>query len=261
MEAFAVFWVSWIEDYSINSIFLTSSPALGRFFNIDPLAEEFPYNSTYAFSENRVIDGIELEGLEWQNFKSKFKKTSERELKPVPSGKGVQNQSYNVVVQNPKKALNDLRSTFKDSPQDVLDSSTASFQPIDKEGNDLKKADLKVGSDIEIAIDGPMNNSAVRVTDVEEDENSFAFTFGTLEGHIEAGEITFSANVDAETGNITFSINSVSKPEFGMATDKFMRRKQKESWLEVLTNVVNYLDGTEKSRSHSAVDQNEEEKN
>jgi len=40
-------------------------PDVGRFFNIDPLTEKFPYNSTYAFAENRVIDGRELEGLEW----------------------------------------------------------------------------------------------------------------------------------------------------------------------------------------------------
>lgn len=39
-------------------------PDVGRFFNVDPLAEKFPYNSTYAFSENRVIDAVELEGLE-----------------------------------------------------------------------------------------------------------------------------------------------------------------------------------------------------
>uniref|UniRef100_UPI0026099A09 RHS repeat domain-containing protein n=1 Tax=uncultured Chryseobacterium sp. TaxID=259322 RepID=UPI0026099A09 len=39
-------------------------PDVGRFFNVDPLSEKFPYNSTYAFSENRVIDAIELEGLE-----------------------------------------------------------------------------------------------------------------------------------------------------------------------------------------------------
>ncbi|NJM24456.1 MAG: hypothetical protein HC859_01935 [Bacteroidia bacterium] len=39
-------------------------PELGRFFNIDPLAEKYLYNSTYAFSENKVINGIELEGLE-----------------------------------------------------------------------------------------------------------------------------------------------------------------------------------------------------
>ena len=39
-------------------------PRLGRFFSTDPLEGHFPWNSPYAFSENRVIDGIELEGLE-----------------------------------------------------------------------------------------------------------------------------------------------------------------------------------------------------
>ncbi|WP_276591845.1 RHS repeat-associated core domain-containing protein [Chryseobacterium sp. GM_Chr_2] len=39
-------------------------PDVGRFFNVDPLAEKYTYNSTYAFSENRVIDARELEGLE-----------------------------------------------------------------------------------------------------------------------------------------------------------------------------------------------------
>ena len=39
-------------------------PATGRFFNIDPLAEKFVYNSPYAFSENKVISHFELEGLE-----------------------------------------------------------------------------------------------------------------------------------------------------------------------------------------------------
>ena len=39
-------------------------PALGRFFNIDPLSEKYLYNSTYAFSENKVVAHVELEGLE-----------------------------------------------------------------------------------------------------------------------------------------------------------------------------------------------------
>lgn len=39
-------------------------PRIGRFFSVDPLYKNFPWNSTYAFSENRVIDGMELEGLE-----------------------------------------------------------------------------------------------------------------------------------------------------------------------------------------------------
>lgn len=39
-------------------------PRVGRFFAVDPLFKDYPYNSTYAFSENRVMDAIELEGLE-----------------------------------------------------------------------------------------------------------------------------------------------------------------------------------------------------
>ena len=39
-------------------------PRLGRFLSRDPLSKSYPWNSPYAFSENRVIDGLELEGLE-----------------------------------------------------------------------------------------------------------------------------------------------------------------------------------------------------
>jgi len=37
---------------------------IGRFFAVDPLTKKFPHNSPYAFSENRLIDGVELEGRE-----------------------------------------------------------------------------------------------------------------------------------------------------------------------------------------------------
>ncbi len=37
---------------------------VGRFLSIDPLAFLFPWNSPYAFSENRVLDTVELEGSE-----------------------------------------------------------------------------------------------------------------------------------------------------------------------------------------------------
>jgi RHS repeat-associated protein len=39
-------------------------PDIGRFFNIDPLADSYVYNSPYAFSENHVTSHVELEGLE-----------------------------------------------------------------------------------------------------------------------------------------------------------------------------------------------------
>ena len=46
-------------------------PRLGRFFAVDPLAAKYPWNSAYAFAENRVTDGIELEGLEYKVTKDK----------------------------------------------------------------------------------------------------------------------------------------------------------------------------------------------
>ena len=39
-------------------------PRIGRFFAEDPLVSDYAWNSPYAFSENRVLDAIELEGLE-----------------------------------------------------------------------------------------------------------------------------------------------------------------------------------------------------
>ena len=56
--------------------------AIGRFMSIDPLSEEYAYNSTYAFQENKIRLGRELEGLELvyrkgtsPEFKEKFAKT------------------------------------------------------------------------------------------------------------------------------------------------------------------------------------------
>jgi RHS repeat-associated protein len=43
-------------------------PRLGRYKSLDPLFRDYPWNSPYAYAENRVIDGIDLEGLEYISF-------------------------------------------------------------------------------------------------------------------------------------------------------------------------------------------------
>ncbi|MFB9108515.1 thrombospondin type 3 repeat-containing protein [Flavobacterium gyeonganense] len=53
------------EGNSLNYTFRMHDPRVGRFFAVDPLAQKYSWNSPYAFSENRVIDGVELEGLEF----------------------------------------------------------------------------------------------------------------------------------------------------------------------------------------------------
>lgn len=49
---------------AVSFEYRVEDPRLVRFFSVDPLATKFPWNSPYAFSENRLLDGIELEGLE-----------------------------------------------------------------------------------------------------------------------------------------------------------------------------------------------------
>ncbi len=57
----------WTEDLGLNIHeweYRISDPAIGRFWQVDPLAEDYYHNGVYNFSENRVIDAWELEGLE-----------------------------------------------------------------------------------------------------------------------------------------------------------------------------------------------------
>ena len=46
-------------------------PRVGRFFAPDPLEPKYPFYSPYQFSGNRLIDMVELEGLEPKNTKDK----------------------------------------------------------------------------------------------------------------------------------------------------------------------------------------------
>lgn len=48
----------------MNYTFRMHDPRVGRFFAVDPLSSRYPWNSTYAFAENMVIQFNELEGLE-----------------------------------------------------------------------------------------------------------------------------------------------------------------------------------------------------
>ncbi len=66
------------EGNSVNFKYRMHDPRLGRFFAVDPLASYYPHNSPYAFSENQVINAIELEGLEkWELSSSSTSSTSD----------------------------------------------------------------------------------------------------------------------------------------------------------------------------------------
>jgi RHS repeat-associated protein len=56
------------EDFDLDIYhfkFRSHDCQIGRFLQIDPLSDKYVSNSTYAYAENRPIDGIDLEGLEF----------------------------------------------------------------------------------------------------------------------------------------------------------------------------------------------------
>ncbi|MBI1267842.1 MAG: hypothetical protein GC193_10480 [Cryomorphaceae bacterium] len=93
------------EGNSINYKYRMHDPRVGRFFAVDPLAASFPWNSTYAFSENRVIDGVELEGLEWSTHEKDGTVQLEVELKVINST----DVSDDII----RAFLDDLQTNFR----------------------------------------------------------------------------------------------------------------------------------------------------
>lgn len=57
------------EGNEIEFKYRLYDPRIGKFKSADPLHKSYPWNSDYAFAENRVIDGIDLEGLEYATFR------------------------------------------------------------------------------------------------------------------------------------------------------------------------------------------------
>jgi RHS repeat-associated protein len=57
----------WFEG-ALSFKYRIHDPRIGRFLSVDPLFREYPWNSTYAFSENRLIDGVDLEGGEYVHY-------------------------------------------------------------------------------------------------------------------------------------------------------------------------------------------------
>jgi RHS repeat-associated protein len=53
------------EGNSVNFKYRMHDPRVGRFFAVDPLIKSYPGHSSYSFSLNCVINGVELEGLEY----------------------------------------------------------------------------------------------------------------------------------------------------------------------------------------------------
>src|SRR5690554_5597447 len=79
--------------------------AIGRFMVIDPLASEYAYNSSYAFQENKIGMGRELEGLEMVPERSVDGKnaTITYQVKPINNSR-LTSEQFKTVIEA-RKAL------------------------------------------------------------------------------------------------------------------------------------------------------------
>jgi len=107
----------------LNFMFRIYDSRIGRFLSVDPLSSNFPWNSSYAFAENRVIDGGDLEGKEW-------------EKKTFVDPNGVTNVTYTVklkVVNNSK--LLSVRLDQENIMMGVKQTFESSLTQFDKDNN------------------------------------------------------------------------------------------------------------------------------
>jgi RHS repeat-associated protein len=110
------------------------SPEIGRFMTIDPIAEDYYYNSTYAFSENKLIDGIEMEGLErWKTVGDK----NGVQVSWIPASDHFNhNPSQKRVVETRNNSIVNLWLSYKNSPfyasANLPKSSLDAINPYDE---------------------------------------------------------------------------------------------------------------------------------
>ncbi|WP_447642597.1 MULTISPECIES: RHS repeat-associated core domain-containing protein [Chitinophagaceae] len=98
--------LNWVEFKYHNH-----DPQIGRFIEIDPLSDKYVYNSTYAFSENKVTGAVELEGLEILPINSAWFRIY------------AQQSSGNRWTQNVSVVASNVPSIFKDKKGNPLFSA------------------------------------------------------------------------------------------------------------------------------------------
>ncbi|MDF2833929.1 RHS repeat-associated core domain-containing protein [Chryseobacterium indoltheticum] len=103
-------------------------PDVGRFFNIDPLAEKYPTWTSFAFSGDRVIDARELEGLEPDIINNSNGKMEVNYYTKVIPKEGVTEQQVNnhlseistILSQNESLKINMIHSETATFGMDIL---------------------------------------------------------------------------------------------------------------------------------------------
>jgi RHS repeat-associated protein len=223
---------------------------IGRFTAIDPLTKNYPWNSPYAFCENRPIDGRDLEGKEYENYKSqqivKDKGVAALQVINADHGSGpLEKATYHLKIHGTQASFNRLKEAYTTNPGKLHNSNNPYAQY-----NPLKKSEhIGVGDNMQIKITAlkvVKMDIYVRFTDLKVNEQSFSLTAATLFGHTDAGFINFAATFNPKTGIIDFMIHNETTNNMGLdllTMGRGGRSIQESQWKIVLNNVQEFLGG------------------
>lgn len=123
---------------SVNYTFRMHDPRIGRFFSIDPLASSYAHNSPYAFSENRVIDGVELEGLEYVDSEEVDEALPEGFIGPPTENQQRETQLRNFLVDNGV----DISNTLSANGKEYIDIGNNSLDYDENSGYSFKNLNV-----------------------------------------------------------------------------------------------------------------------
>ncbi len=232
------------EGNSINYKFRMHDPRVGRFFTVDPLTRKYPWYSPYQFSGNRVIDMIELEGLE----PSKTKQASDCDncdIEKLEDGdyfSDVQDQEYTTVFSDiSQKDFDKFKHQMGFDPGVIVNNYLAEYRLVDRDGS----YGVTEGDHFDINIMGP-DNGYVVISKIEKTNNSLSVTVDTMEGHTDAGTNTFSISYNSEKKELTWKTHNISRTNdamsqgilTGMANGRSIQQKQ---WMVVTYKVYQFL--------------------
>ena len=170
----------------------------------------------------------------FEKYRSKNLKTS-RDLQLMDSGEGpVYHRKYWVEFSEPKVPPVELLNKLKVNQNLFVDPKVALFEKTKGE-MDL----MKVGDEFLVHIAGPWDGPTVVI-----DVTGTSFTFQTLEGNIESGQINF--RVEERAGGVwRFTIESMSRSKdvlVDLMYDKLLiaRMGQTKMWTDVCQSFYNF---------------------
>lgn len=211
------------QGNSINYKYRMHDPRLGRFLSLDPLFKTYPHNSPYAFSENRVIDMIELEGAE----------SSEPSYK---NEAGMSTTAIDIAGQgtiNRDKAIQEMTSMGM-MPSNALDGNNLSSLssgaqaltfPITSEIGRLSDKGSTLGSNLKIYDPGPKGgvfrgNQYTKATSFTKINSGLKIGTGALNALSIAGDLEnyrSGATGGTETSfNLAKTAVGIMQPEIGV---------------------------------------------